>query len=525
MKSLVLLPYSLASILAVSLTAQDTGLSKGSGKEPEELVQLRKQYATRALQSASPLAEQYSAALTTVMKETGASGDYDQALAAQRRRESLIELYSKALNETKLTNVIVLKPADARVAGSVNYDRTTAELVNWKSVGSSASWDISKIIPGSYDIAVTYSVAEFGDAPVRNNPLASRDLSLETGGEFEFFEDTSLSGSAANHRTAQVISTGAWTTFTTINLAPIQLTRSSARFALKITRARGEGGVMHLKEIRLVPVKAANSDQATPAALANGEESPKDEFTKLKESYLTRLKSVVPPVLSAYTSKLKSLGSIATAKNDAELTEIVNSEITRTQSMLESPETAAVVLAGAGGNLQASGFEEWKNVHYKPSPQNGGDRFLVEYKGQDIPVRLLSVTSPLLSAEAVTRNKQHAAYFGITDEDTVDLAKRAREFTEAFLQNKPFRIYTRGMKDPEGLLFVNVVPEGVGDYAGVLVDNGLASVNNSKVKLKEGKAAEESTLIALREREAAAKARPIPPGAWAMVPEAPLEKK
>lgn len=500
-------------------------MAKAPGKEPEELLQLRKQYATRALQSASPLAEQYSAALTTVMKETGAAGDYDQALAAQRRRESLIDLYSKALNETKLTNVIVLKPADARVAGNVNYDRASGELVNWKSVGSSASWDISKIVPGSYDIVVTYSVAEFGDAPVRNNPLVGRDMSLETGGEFEFFEDTSLAGSAGNHRTAQVISTGGWNNFSTLTLAPIQLTRSSARFALKITRTRGEGGVMHLKEVRLVPVKAANSDQATTAIAGNGAESPKDDFTKLKEAYLARVKNVVPPVLSAYTAKLKSLGSIASAKNDPELTEIVNSEITRTQSMMEAPESAAIVLAGSGGNLQSSGYEEWKQVQYKPNPLNGGDRFFVEYKGQDIPVRLLSVTTPLLTGEAVAHNKQHAAYFGISEEDTVDLAKRAKEFTESFLQNKPFRIYTRGMKDPEGLLFVNVVPEGVGDYAGVLVDNGLAAINSLKAKIKEGRAAEDSTLMALKQREAAAKARPIPPGAWAMVPEAASPEK
>ncbi len=523
MKSLVLLPYSLA--LVVSLSAQDAGIPKGPAKEPEELAHLRKQYATRALQSSSPLAEQYSAALTTVIKDAGAAGDYDQALTAQRRRESLIDLYSKALNETKLTNVIVLKPADARVTGTVNYDRNTGELVNWKNVGSAASWDISKIIPGSYDIVVTYGVAEFGDAPVRNNPLVGRDMSLETGGEFDFYEDTSLTGAAANHRTAQVTSTGGWSTLTTINLAPIQLTRSSARFALKITRTRGEGGVMHLKEIRLVPVKAANSDQTAPADPANGEEPLKDDFTKLKETYLTRVKNVVPPVLSAYTTKLKSLGSIALAKNDPELTEIVNSEITRTQTMMESPETAAIVLAGSGGNLHASGFEEWKNVLYKPNPLNGGDRFFVAYNGQDIPVRLLSVTTPLLSGEAVAHNKQHANYFGISEEDTVDLAKRAKEFTEAFLQNKPFRIYTRGMKDPEGLLFVNVVPDGVGDFAGVLVDNGLAAINSLKIKTKEGRAAEDSTLMALKQREAAAKARPIPPGAWAMVPEAPSEKK
>ncbi|MEY4484131.1 MAG: hypothetical protein RL693_1583, partial [Verrucomicrobiota bacterium] len=221
----------------MSTKAQETVVPKAASKEPDELVQLRKQFATRALQSASPLAEQYSAALTTVIKETGAAGDYDQALATQKRREGLIDLYSKALNETKLSNVIVLKPAEARVTGSVNYDRTSGELVNWKSAGSTASWDVSKIIPGSYDISVTYSVADIGEGALRNNPLSSRDTSLETGGEFEFYEDSSLTGSAANHRTAQVTTTNGWANFVTMNLAPVQLTRTSARFALKITRA------------------------------------------------------------------------------------------------------------------------------------------------------------------------------------------------------------------------------------------------------------------------------------------------
>ncbi|MEY4484094.1 MAG: hypothetical protein RL693_1546, partial [Verrucomicrobiota bacterium] len=272
-------------------------------------------------------------------------------------------------------------------------------------------------------------------------------------------------------------------------------------------------------------VKAASSDPAIAANAANGEPPPKDDFAKLKDNYLSRVMNVIPPVLSAYTSKLKSLGSIASAKNDPELTETVNAEIARTQKMMETPDTAALALGGVVSNLQSSGFEEWKSVRYKPGPANGGDRFLVEYNGQDIPVRLLSVTTPLLSPEAVAINKHHAAYFGISDEDAAALASRAKECTEAFLQNKPFRIFTRGMKDPEGLLFVNVVPDGVGDYAGVLVDNGLAAINSIKTKAKEGKMAEDSTIIALKEREAAAKARPIPPGAWAMVPESPPEKK
>lgn len=524
MKLLATFPYILIFLLAASSRAQDANAKKSSPKEPDELTQMRKGFATRALESSRTLAKQYAAALTTVMKETGGTGDYEQALAAQKRRDELASLYSNTLNETELSNVIILKPSEARVSGNVNYDRTSGELVNWKSVGSSASWDISKIIPGSYDISVTYSVAEYGDIPNRNTPFISRD-DPSTGGEFEFYEDTNLTGSNAKHHTGQVSNTDGWDKFVTMNLAPIQLSRSSARFVMKITRVRGEGGVMHLKEIRLVPAKAATPEQGAPSDPARSNEPPKDDLTKLRDAYLTRVKSVVPLVLTAYADKLKSLGSIAEAKNDAELAESVNTEIIHTQNILETPEKADISFVGSSSNMQSSGFEEWKNVHYKSSPLNGGDRFLVEYKGQDVPVRLLSVTTPYPSEGASANIKHHASYFGISEEDTLTLANRSREFTEAFLQNKPFRILTRGMKDSDGLLFVNIVPDGVGDYAGVLVDNGLAAINSPKTKAKEGKAIDEPGIMALKERETEARARPIPPGAWAMVPETPPEKK
>lgn len=524
MKQFVILPYCLIILLAASLGAQDANAQESSIKEPDELTQMRKNFATRALQSSNTLAKQYATALTAVMKETGGTGDYEQALAAQKRRDELASLYSNTLNETELSNVIVLKPSDARVSGNVNYDRTSGELVNWKSVGASANWDISKIIPGSYDINVTYSVAEYGDIPNRNTPFINRD-DPSTGGEFEFYEDTNLTGSNAKHHTGQVSSTDGWDKFVTMNLAPIQLSRSSARFVMKITRVRGEGGVMRLKEIRLTPAKTATSEQGTPSDPARGDEPPKDDLTKLRDAYLTRVKSVVPLVLTAYADKLKSLGSIAEAKNDTELTESVNKEITLTQHMLEAPETAGVTIAGASTNMQSLGFEEWKNVHYKSDPRNGGDRFLVEYKDQDIPVRLLSVTVPYPSEDASVNISHHASYFGISEEDTITLANRSKEFTEAFLQNKPFRIFTRGVKDSDGFLFVNIVPDGVGDYAGVLVDNGLAAINSTKTKAKDSKVINEPGILALKERESEAKARPIPPGAWAMVPETPPEKK
>ncbi len=506
-------------MLAATSNAQNAVAVNSSIKEPDELTQMRKSFATRALQSANTLAEQYSTALITVMKETGGSGDYEQASAAQKKHEELAGLYSRILNANKLSNIIILKPSDARVSGGVNYDRNIGALVNWKNVGAAANWDVTKIIAGNYDISVIYSVADYGETLTRNATVLSR-IDPATGGQFEFYEDTNLAAAPVKHTLGQVSSTEGWDRFVSMNLPPIQLSRSSARFVIKVTQTRGEGGVMYLKEIRLTPTKPANSEQSTPSdpAVVDGE-APKDDLNKIKVAYQTRVKDVVSPVLTAYTNKLKSLVSIADAKKDVELTESVNTEITRTQYLLENPETAVSIIAKASNNTQSWGIEEWKNVLYKPSPKNGGDRFLVTYDGRDIPVKLISVTAPYTTENI----KEHAHYFGISEEDTITLANRSKDFTEAFLQSKPFRIYTKGKIDVDGLLPVYIYPDGVGDYAGVLVDNGLAAITSLKTKSNDGKA--EYNIIALKERETEAKARPIPPGAWAMTLETPPGKK
>ena len=185
------------------LHAQD---SSGTAAEPPELSQVRQQATLRAMAAGRTLAEQFSNALTTLAREVGATGDYEQALAALRRRDELAQLYTRQNNDPSLSNAIVLKPADARVSGAVSHDRQLNVLAGWKSAGSVATWDVTRITPGTYEATLTYAVAETGEASRILPSLTVPDLG--TGGEIEFYEDSSLPGASQNRRTAQVTSTG-----------------------------------------------------------------------------------------------------------------------------------------------------------------------------------------------------------------------------------------------------------------------------------------------------------------------------
>lgn len=486
------------------LPAQDA-----AGPPPDELVQLRKQFEFRALASARLLAEQFANALTTIAREAGASGDYEQALAAQQRREQIATLYTKAAGEAATSNVIVLKPGDARVNGAVNYDRASDALVTWRTVGSIATWEVPKMVPGAYEVTLVYSAADSGDAGRSGIQLGTTDLS--TGGDFEFYEDSSLAGAAQNRRTGQINSTGGWDKWASMTLTALQLPRSSTRFALRITRARGTGGVMNLKEIRLTP-PGANSD-----AKNTGGTSSEDEFAKLQQTHLDRLKQVITPVVATYTTSLKTLVEKATAAKDDDLADDFNAEIRRANTYVEDPQA---LLTGPAKSTKApvtaDGMHEYRGATYVESKENTATRFRIRLEGQDFFVRLLWVDAPPATAEATREVKAAAAYFGISAEDVVAAGAQAQAFTARFLSGKSLTIFTRSGKASLEDAQVSLRPEGVGDFAGVLVDNGWAMIREAAGKKGPARQHEESILISLKEREAKARSRKIPPGAWAM---------
>ncbi|HSI62044.1 MAG TPA: hypothetical protein VLE43_02965 [Candidatus Saccharimonadia bacterium] len=506
----------LALLLAGTTFAQTTPAP--ADPMPLELQQKRQQFMTRALTGSQTLSEQFAKALAALAKEAGANGDYELALKAQQRRENLAVLYSGTVEGSSISNVIVLRAADARVSGSVNYDRTRDVLSAWKTAGSMASWDVSRVVPGSYDVVLTYGVADFGDPPNRAS-LNAAPPDLTTGGNFEFFEDSSLAGAAANRRSGLVSSTGGWGEFSTMTLPAIQLTRSGTRLSLKISSAKGDGGVMHLKEIRLTPAKPVSAVTPAPVLDENGQPVPQvDELTKLRQDHIERLRQKLAPISLDYTGKLSSLSAGLAGNTDA--VEELQTEVRRVERLGDNPRTLLQLRdRSRPAAALADGLHEIRDARYLPAPDNTGDKFMVTCNGETFPVRLLWVSCPLPAPSSGAETLSTTGYFGITAEDSVAIGVMARDFTAEYLKDKPLRLLTRGFKDPQGVLLVTVNPEEMGDFAGVLVDNGLAMVQQPTGKTRAARLAEESSLTALRDREAAARARHIPPGAWSRTTE------
>lgn len=503
------LPRAILPLLCAGFARLSAQVIATEAPAPEEMVQLRRQFESRALSNARLLSEQYANALASIIKESAAEGDYDQALAAQRRREQLINLYSQSLDDTALTNVILLKPADARINGAVGYDRGLNALAGWKTVGSIASWDVTRLTPGKYDVTLTYAVADIGE-PGRTNPFAVPP-DLSTGGEFEFYEDSSLPGADQNRRTAQVTTTAGWTNWTTLTLPPLVLTRTSARLALRITKARGTGGVMNLKGIRLSPATAAG---IPPKDTADDSSPPADEFTTLQQAHVEHLRQVITPVVNSYAGTLKDLA--ARAAGDPEAAGDYNAEAQRVEHLLEDPRS---FLAGSAKRVRPAGggegFRETRGVTYVPNEQNSGDCFKVKQGDEEFFVRLLWVACPPVNSKDTKLFKRFADYFGISVEDARSIGQQARDFTGHYLSGKTLALLTRGMKDDGGNLLVVLHPEGVGDFAGVLVDNGLAMIQPPTGRKGPARLHEEAVLQDLQARENAAKVRRIPPGGWA----------
>ncbi len=477
--------------------------------EAPELTQLRQQYLQRAMTSSHTLTDQFTNALLNLERDLAANGNYDQALIAQQRRLALLESYRNAFADSSLANAIILKPNKAKTIGSVTFDKADDLLTGWKNVGSLASWDVLQVSPGLYDIAITYSAGAVTDSPARiTAPGQTTDLS--SGGELEFFEDTSLSGANLNHRTSEVQPTGDCNTFNTIQLPPMQLQRTNARFTLKATRLRGYGGLMSLKEIRLTPAKAAATAEATA--------STSDEFAKLHDDHVTRIKTIATPITDIYLASLKSLEADLTAKNDPDGVSAIQAEASRIKLWLENPSSEESTKRVVSG-LSTEGLEVLNDARFIPDAASAGDRFRINQGGKEYLIRLAWVTCPAPSPDEKGSKKLHASYFGITEEDAESVGKQAAEFTSSYLSDKPLRILTRWQKDKDGAIFAIVVPDDIGDLASILVDNGLAAVNKPTAKNEALRKIEERVLSSLKEREAAAKLRPIQPGAWALAPE------
>ncbi|MEM6571347.1 MAG: FAD-dependent oxidoreductase [Planctomycetota bacterium] len=183
-----------------------------------------------------------------VMKTTGAMGEI-VGMAASICREhdcSPRDVYAEHLDELLAAmrtgagrieprradedGAIVLQARHATVRGGMlRYEPDRDALGYWRRRGDFAEWEARVDADGPYDVVVELACAD-GDA----------------GGAFEVRVDE------LEQRTASTVrATGAWESFASVQLDPVELTAGSHRVTIHSQKA--EGPLMKLRAVRLVP--------------------------------------------------------------------------------------------------------------------------------------------------------------------------------------------------------------------------------------------------------------------------------
>ncbi|HMP76748.1 MAG TPA: thermonuclease family protein [Kiritimatiellia bacterium] len=148
------------------------------------------------------------------------------------------------------------------------------------------------------------------------------------------------------------------------------------------------------------------------------------------------------------------------------------------------------------------------------SAYNDGDSFHVRHGDKEYIFRLYFVDAPEEDRSFPQRNREQAAYFGIDDDQIVDIGRLAKERALSFL-SEPFTVFTRWhsaqgrSRIPRHYAFVRVNGK---DLAEELVKDGLARVFGVRVNSPEG---ETATAYRARLLHVEDEARLIRRGAWA----------
>ena len=143
--------------------------------------------------------------------------------------------------------------------------------------------------------------------------------------------------------------------------------------------------------------------------------------------------------------------------------------------------------------------------------QNDGDSFKVHWNGGDLTIRLYFADTPESDYRFKDRTRAQADYFGISEEQAVEVGKMAKEFTKNALKDG-FSVRTRwqGVFGGErSMRKYGIVSTGTGDLAELLVANGLARIHGMGIG---GKTWEEVERLKVLEAEAKKAKR----GAWGM---------
>jgi endonuclease YncB( thermonuclease family) len=167
------------------------------------------------------------------------------------------------------------------------------------------------------------------------------------------------------------------------------------------------------------------------------------------------------------------------------------------------------------GIASADDWETLFDCTLVSSRSNRGDSFHCNCAGKEYVFRLYSVDAPETDDRFESRIAEQANYFGISEEQAIQIGKQAREFAATVLGTNTFVVITKGQsaggqnRIGRSYAFINVN----GDDLGLkLVENGLARIHGVTVTpTGMDKSFYEQVLVSLEKQ--AKKSRL---GAWAL---------
>ena len=185
----------------------------------------------------------------------------------------------------------------------------------------------------------------------------------------------------------------------------------------------------------------------------------------------------------------------------------------------EAEEPPAEAPQAAPTPKKAPAGKPWQKIEgctWKADRWNDGDSFhvLTGSEPPEIVARFYFVDTPEAETAYRDRIAEQAAYFGITKEQTVDIAHEAAAFTEKQL-NAPFTVWTRWRsalgRSALGRNYVIIITADGRDLNELLVENGLARIYGTKTALFDGR---DSKKYVARLAELEAKAKAEKRGGW-----------
>jgi endonuclease YncB( thermonuclease family) len=105
----------------------------------------------------------------------------------------------------------------------------------------------------------------------------------------------------------------------------------------------------------------------------------------------------------------------------------------------------AVLIAVLSSTALANDWETISNCRLMENESNDGDSFHVKADGEERIFRLYFVDAPESEdgGRVAERIKEQAELFGITEEESIEMGKKAAAFTRSVL-SRPFKVTTRG---------------------------------------------------------------------------------